>query len=161
MTHVVPFDGSELSTAALVRATEFGTAFEQDVLAVSVVPEGNTEYARERGWIDPNEPFDTETVVSTLREQIEASSVDAEFRPELVERRMPNRTVAQRVRQVARSVDASMVFIGSKNAGRLVTTLTSVGTSIASDTAYDVVIVRQPGPAVASSGMDPSESQSV
>jgi len=40
MTLVVPFDGSELAEAALVRATEFGNVLEEDVLAVSVIPKG-------------------------------------------------------------------------------------------------------------------------
>jgi nucleotide-binding universal stress UspA family protein len=144
VTHVVPFDGSELSTAALVRAAEFAEVFGEEVLAVSVLPEGNVEYATARGWIDSGEPFDTDRIVSFLREQVAASAPAATFRHELVERRVPERTVGKRVREVARSVDASIVFIGSENAGRLVTRLTSVGTSIASDTSYDVVIVRHP-----------------
>ncbi len=39
-----------------------------------------------------------------------------------------------------------MVFIGSENAGHLVTSISSVGGSIASDDAYDVVIVRHRNP---------------
>jgi hypothetical protein len=74
---------------------------------------------------------------------------------------MPQRTVANRVRDVARSVDASIVFLGSENAGRLVTNLTSVGSSIAADSAYDVVIVRHPErSALDSSCRDSSGSES-
>lgn len=51
MTFVVPFDGSELAVAALVRAVEYGTALEEDVTAVTVVPE-RKRYAKEKGWID-------------------------------------------------------------------------------------------------------------
>lgn len=57
MTLVVPFDSSELAEAALVRATEFGTVFEEDVLAVSIAPKGDVDYARERGWIEGDEAF--------------------------------------------------------------------------------------------------------
>ncbi len=70
MTLVVPFDGSELAEAALVRATEFGTVFEEDVLAISVIRNENAKYARERDWIGPNEEFDLETVVTSLHEQV-------------------------------------------------------------------------------------------
>jgi nucleotide-binding universal stress UspA family protein len=58
MTLVVPFDGSELAEAALVRATEFGNVFDEDVVAVSVIPKGDNSYAREHGWIEANEEFD-------------------------------------------------------------------------------------------------------
>jgi len=43
MTLVVPFDGSDLAEAALVRATEFGSVFDEDVLAISVIPKGNQD----------------------------------------------------------------------------------------------------------------------
>ena len=39
-----------------------------------------------------------------------------------------------------------MVFVGSGNAGRLVTSLSSVGGTLASNGAYDVVIVRNRTP---------------
>ena len=55
MTFVVPFDGSKLAKAALVRAVEYSTALEEDVTAVTVIPE-RKRYAREKGWIEENEP---------------------------------------------------------------------------------------------------------
>ncbi|WP_238330966.1 hypothetical protein [Haloglomus irregulare] len=67
MTLVVPFDGSDLAEAALVRATEFGSVFDEDVLAVSVIPKGNKEYAREHGWIGQDKEFDLKSVVSILQ----------------------------------------------------------------------------------------------
>jgi nucleotide-binding universal stress UspA family protein len=154
----VPFDGSELATAALVRATEFGTVFDEEVLAVSVLPKGNREYATERDWIEPGDPYDTDAIVAKLREQIQEIDPDVELRHELVDGRMPQRTVANRVRDVARSVDATMVFLGSENAGRLVTNLASIGSSIAADTAYDVVIVRHPETIENQSDRDQPES---
>jgi hypothetical protein len=45
---------------------------------------------------------------------------------------------------VIRECDASLVFVGSDNAGRMVTSISSVGGSVAADTAYDVVVVRNP-----------------
>jgi len=142
MTLVVPFDGSELSVAALRRAVEVDRALEEGVLAVSVVPKGNVEYARERGWIGEHEAFDLAEVVDRLRKQVASVSQVAEFRYEVVNRYAPAGTIASRVRQAARDAYATMVFVGSDNAGRIVTTLASVGTNVASDDAYDVVVVR-------------------
>jgi hypothetical protein len=47
---------------------------------------------------------------------------------------------------VAREVDASMVFVGSDNAGRLVSSLSSVGDTVVAEGSYDVVIVRNRTP---------------
>lgn len=146
MTLVVPFDGSELAEAALVRATEFGNVFEEDVLAVSVVPKGNADYAREHGWIDPDEEFDMGSVVSTLHEQVTDLTPSANFRHKVVDRYAPSGTISNRLRKVAREEDASMVFIGSENAGHVVTSVSSVGGSVAADASYDVVIVRDRSP---------------
>ncbi|RLM94964.1 universal stress protein [Haloarcula sp. Atlit-7R] len=146
MTLVVPFDGSELAEAALVRATEFGNVLEEEVLAVSVVRNGNAEYAREHDWIGPNEEFDLETVVSSLHEQVIDLCPASDFRHTVVDRYAPAGSVAKAIRKMAKREDASMAFIGSENAGHLVTSISSVGGSIASDDAYDVVIVRNCNP---------------
>lgn len=147
MTLVVPFDGSDLAEAALVRATEFGTVFDEPVLAVSVVPGGNAEYARARDWLASDESFDRQVVVSRLHEQVTDLSPSADFRHVVVDRHAPSGTIANRLRRAARQADASMVFVGSENAGRMVTSLGSVGSSVAAESAYDVVVVRQRHPA--------------
>ena len=49
MTLVVPFDGSALAEAALIRATELRPAFHETIMAVSVIPEADTNYASDRG----------------------------------------------------------------------------------------------------------------
>jgi nucleotide-binding universal stress UspA family protein len=147
MTLVVPFDGSDLAEAALVRATEFGNVFEEDVLAVSVIPNGNTEYAREHGWIGQDEDFDMESVVSTLHKQVTDLCPSADFRHKVVDRYAPSGSIAKRLRKVAQKEDASMVFLGSENAGHLVSAVGSVGSTVATDDAYDVVIVRDRSPA--------------
>lgn len=146
MTLVVPFDGSDLAEAALVRATEFGNVFDEDVLAVSVIPKEHTEYAREHGWIGQNEDFDLEAVVSTLHEQVADLCPSAEFRHKVVDRYAPSGSIAKRLRKVSRKEDASMVFLGSENAGHLVSAIGSVGSTVATDDAYDVVIVRSRSP---------------
>lgn len=146
MTLFVPFDGSELAEAALVRATEFGAVLEEDVLAVSVIPKGNTEYARKRGWIGPDEPFDRDVVVSKLHARVTELSPSADFRHHLVDRFAPPGTISQALRKTARNEDVSMAFVGSDRAGRVVSSLTSVGSSVSAGGTYDVVIVRRPRP---------------
>ncbi len=147
MTFVVPFDGSALAEAALVRASQFSAVFEERVLAVVVVPDGNERYARERGWTEPDEAFDLSEVVGSLHEQVTDLAPNVDFRHETVDKRAPTGAVTNRLKRVAREVDASMVFVGSENAGRMVTGLGSVGSSVAAADAYDVVIVRNRAPA--------------
>jgi len=147
MTLLVPFDGSALAEAALVRATEFGNVFDEDVLAVSVIPRRNTTYARKRGWVGQNEAFDLSSVIATLHEQVTDLCPTANFRHKVVGRHAQPGTIARLLRNVAKTEDASMVFIGSENAGRLVTAVSSVGGSVATDQSYDVVIVRDRTPA--------------
>mgnify|MGYP000134885230 CR=1 FL=1 len=146
MTFVVPFDGSALAETALVRAVEFGTVLDERIVAVSVIPDGNASYARDRGWLSAGEVFDLDMVVGRLHEAVTEHAPSAEFRYEVVGRRAPPGTVASRLRERARALDASMVFVGSENAGRLVSSLSSVGETVAADDAYDVVIVRHRKP---------------
>lgn len=147
MTLLVPFDGSELSKAALVRATEFSIAFDEEVLAVSVIPKENTNYAREKGWLDADERYDLQSIVSTIHTQVTDLCPSANFRYEVVGRDAAAGAIASRIRKVAKERDAAMVFIGSDNAGRVVTSVSSVGRSIALDREYDVVLVREQTPA--------------
>jgi nucleotide-binding universal stress UspA family protein len=148
MTFVVPFDGSDLAETALVRAVEFSRVFEEeDVLAVSVVPNNNTGYARDRGWLDSDETFDRTAVVSTLHEQVTDLCPSADFRHILVARYASRGAISNQIRKEAKKEDASMVFIGSENAGKIVTSISSIGGNIATEDAYDVVIVRQHQPA--------------
>ncbi|MFB6102854.1 MAG: hypothetical protein ABEJ73_09840 [Haloplanus sp.] len=77
----------------------------------------------------------------------------------MVGRRATPGTIASQIRSIARDADASMVFIGSENAGRLVTSLSSVGETVAADDAYDVVIVRHRKPSGVESVADASPHQ--
>jgi nucleotide-binding universal stress UspA family protein len=142
VTLLVPFDGSALAEAALKRAETFGVVFDQPVVAVCIVPKENAGYARERGWLDPGEPFDVERITDRLRDKVADCCPTATFQYETVPRYAQTGTVAKRLRGIARDAGASMVFIGSENAGRLVTSLSSVGGTVAADSTYDVVIVR-------------------
>lgn len=146
MTFLVPFDGTALSETALARAAAFAVIDDADILAVSVIPHGNVKYARERGWIESEEDFELETVLSTLRNRVADCCPEAEFRYELADRYAPSGTISLRIRNVAREVNATMVFIGSENAGRIVSAVGSVGAGVSTEPTYDVHIVRHLGP---------------
>lgn len=145
MVLLVPFDGSPLSKAALERATEFAQYRDEDVIALSVIPD-DAEYATERGWLDSDEAFGTEAIADQLRDHVEAIAPSASFRYEIPEdvSSMASTTtdVTRTIRQVAHEVGASIVFIGSENAGRVSTPVCSVGSPVSEDPQYDVHIVR-------------------
>ncbi|WP_338729205.1 universal stress protein [Haladaptatus sp. DJG-WS-42] len=142
MTFVVPFDGSKLAEAALIRAAEFGKVLNERVVAVSIIPQDDFSYANTHGWVEPGEEFDVETIVSQLHKQVTKIAPSADFRHETVGRFATSGTIALALRRIAKNEKASMVFIGSENAGRLVSSLTSVGSMVSADQLYDVVIVR-------------------
>jgi nucleotide-binding universal stress UspA family protein len=147
MTLVVPFDGSKLAETALVRATEFSAVFDEDVIAVTVIPKNDTSYARKKGWIGPEESFDLDAIVRGLSERVRDLCPSADFRHEVVGRYTSHGAIGNTLRQVAREERASMVFIGSENAGHLVTSVSSVGSNVAAEDFYDVVIIRHQQPA--------------
>jgi nucleotide-binding universal stress UspA family protein len=143
MTLLVPFDGSEFAEAALVRAMQFADALDEAVLAVTVVPQDNAVYARKRGWLGPDEPFDGDAIAETLGARVAELAPAADFRIEEIGRYAPSGAIANRLRKVARQANTSMVFIGSGNAGRLVSSVASVGSGLAGNETYDVVVVRR------------------
>ncbi len=142
MSFVVPFDGSELAEAALVRAVEYGRALEEDVTAVSVVPE-RTRYAREKGWIDEGESYDVDAVVDALEAQVDALAPEATFEYERIREFPPQERIADHIERLIEAHDPQVVFLGSDNVGRVVTPLTSVGVYVADEESYDVYVVRQ------------------
>ena len=148
MTYLVPFDGSPLAAAALARAVEFASVMDEDVLVLSVVPVDERDFAVERGWIDSPGEYDADAIVAGLREQAAAIAPGAEFRcerPEDVSSVASVTTdVVRTIREVAREVDAEVVFIGSENAGRVSSPVSSVGAPVSEDPRYDVHIVRHP-----------------
>ena len=146
MSIVVPFDGSRLSGAALVRATQMRAVFGGSILAVTVIPEENRQYAREQGWIGASEAYDIETIVGRIHQQAVELAPAADYSHALVGRYAQTGIIAKRLREIAKEADASIVTIGSENAGRIVTGLNSVGGRVTQDDAYDVLIVRTPLP---------------
>lgn len=143
MTFVVPFDGSDLSKTALVRAVQFSSVFDADVVAVSVIPTNNARYAREKGWIGPGEAFDAERIVTFLRESVAEIAPEATFEYLVAGRSETHGTIATKLRSFARKAGASIVFLGSENAGRVASKIT-VGQYVTGDRSYDTLIVSHP-----------------
>lgn len=146
MVLLVPFDGSELSKAALERATEFAEYRNEEVVALSVVPD-DEEYLENRGLIPKGESVDVTALCNEFERGVREVSPEATFRCETPESSDSMTAtviddITRTIRQVAHEVDASIIFIGSENAGRVSTPVTSVGSPISEDPHYDVHIVR-------------------
>ncbi len=142
MVFLVPFDGSPAATAALDRAVEHGEAFDRKVVAVSFVPTG-TEFAKRRIWVDPGEDFALESARQELERKIDETTDDTELVYDDATAGSPDDGIANEVRQVARDVDATVLFVGasegaSENGEGLVTPFGP----ISADADYDVHVVR-------------------
>jgi len=149
MVLLVPFDGSDLSKAALRRASEFANYREEEVVALTVVPD-DEEFAVERGWIDEGERYDPEAVCREFEVAVGEVTPDATYRCEHPETSDSLTAtviddITRTIRMVAEELDVSIVFIGSENAGRVSTPVTSVGSPVSEDPRYDVHIVRHTG----------------
>lgn len=142
MSIVVPFDNTPLSRVALARALEFKAATE-DVIAVTAIPQGNAGYARERGWLANDAAYDEDEILTRLSRRVSEIGDPATFDYILVDRHAQPGVIARRLRRYARDNDARLVAIGSENAGRIVSSVTSVGRTVATDDAYDILIVRR------------------
>lgn len=141
MTYVVAFDNSPLARTALGRAVEYADAVGEDVVAVTAI-QRDLGLARERGWLGGNETFDVETVARNLTEAVVDVDPDVGFEYRTLDAYAPRGRVSRTVRELAVEQDASVVFVGSDNAGRMVGGLASVGQNVSSDDRYDVHIVR-------------------
>ncbi|MFD1564033.1 universal stress protein [Haloarchaeobius amylolyticus] len=148
MSLLVPFDGSELAMNALERAATFGTLLDEEVVVLTVIPDDD-EYARDRGWITQGEPFEPEAIAAGMQTRAKEVAPEATVRSERVSSDEPTATsttnVVREIRRVAGEIDASVVFIGSENAGSVIAPQSSVGSPVANDHRYDVYVVREPG----------------
>lgn len=157
MLFVVPFDGSDLSKAALAKATLYAIALEEtpgqirkdlfpgsppEIVAVSVIPE-DEQYARRQDWIDHDEAFRPRVVAERLHRQVTDIAPSSNFQTVRVDKWAPKGSIASRIRKEAIDLGATDLFIGSENAGRLVTSISSIGERVSADRRFDVHIVRQ------------------
>lgn len=140
MTYLVAFDGTDLSETALLRAAEFADSTDERLVVVSVLPT-DEDLAAEYGLVE-GDSYDPGEAAQWLRKQAEEIAPDAEFRVESVDAYAGKGRIATKIREIARGVDAGVVFVGSDNAGRVVQPVSSVGGAVASGTDYDVFIVR-------------------
>ncbi|MFC6763715.1 universal stress protein [Natrinema soli] len=148
MSLLVPFDGSKLATKALERAAAFGDLLDEEVIVLTVIPD-DAEYARDRGWITQGEPFDSDAIATGMQTRAAEVAPEATVRIERVSSDEPTATsttnVVREIRRVAGEIEASVVFIGSENAGSVIAPQSSVGSPVANDHRYDVYVVREPG----------------
>lgn len=157
MTFLVPYDATALADAALERAADFGRLTGTAVEAMTVVPRGDRQFATDRDLLAPDETYDYDLLVERLRERVDDGAPEASFRHVAIGRYAPSGTVANRLRSRARDDDVSVVFVGSENAGRYVSSLSSVGRAVAASTAHDVYVVRHEGSTEAFDTGDHSE----
>ncbi len=146
MTVLAPFDGSPLAETALKRAATFGDSWDEQVVALTVIPE-DPSFAVERGWIDAESEFDLDALREQFAERVYEIAPEASFRCEIpddsdVLTATAFDDVTRTVRHVAAELDVSVIFIGTENAGRISSPVTSVGSPLSKDPQYDVHIVR-------------------
>jgi nucleotide-binding universal stress UspA family protein len=147
MTFLVPYDDSPLARAALRRASEFAAAMDTDVVALTVVPD-DPEYAEERGWLTEQTPFSVEAIGERLERRAREIAPNARFRHETIDGEddpvaTTTLDVVREVREVAQEEGVTVLFLGSENAGRVASPLSSVGNPLSEDATYDVHIVRR------------------
>lgn len=143
MTFVVPFDGTPLSREALLRATEFAPVKDATVVAVSIIPHDNKKYAKEQGWLDDESAYEVESVVRRLKSQVKEIAPDAEYHHRVVDRWANSGTIAARLKRFIRDEDTSMVFLGSENAGNIITSVSNIGPRLTTKNQVDIVLVRR------------------
>lgn len=146
MTVLVPFDGSELARTALKRAETFAAARDEAVVALTVVPDDRS-FAVERGWISSDEEYDVGALSREFEQTVDSICEDVRFRCETPEdgdvlTATAADDITRTIREVAGELDVSVIFIGTENAGRISTPVTSVGSPLSKDPQYDVHIVR-------------------
>jgi len=146
MTVLAPFDGSPLAETALKRAATFGTSWDEQVVALTVIPE-DPSFAVERGWIDDESEFDLDALSEQFAARVAEIAPESTFRCEVpddsdVLTATAFDDVTRTVRHVAAELNVSVIFIGTENAGRISSPVTSVGSPLSKDPQYDVHIVR-------------------
>jgi hypothetical protein len=156
MTFLVPFDGSDLAKSALVKARAYSTAIDDgppelaqlladtsqlDLVAVSIIP-NSSRYAIEQDWVNSRTEFSVRKIAESFHKETLDLAPSAQFVYETVTGTASAGLIGRRLRDKALEYNASTVFIGSENAGRIVTPVSSVSRSITGDDHYDIHLVR-------------------
>ena len=87
---------------------------------------------------------DSEAAADRLRSSAHSVAPGCAFRARRVDSYAGKGRIAAELGHVVREVDADVVLVGSENAGRVVESASSVGSSVAGGTDYDVPVVRSP-----------------
>lgn len=140
MTYLAAYDGSPLADAALRRAAAFARDEDEDLVVASVVPT-DEPLAETYDLVEDGE-YDPEAAAERLRTDARSIAPDCAFRARRVDPYAGKGRIATEISHVIREVDADLVVVGSDNAGRVVEPVSSVGSSVASGTDYDVLVVR-------------------
>jgi hypothetical protein len=162
MVFLVPYDGSTLARSALAKARLHGIALGEspaplrralypsgegdrpEVVAYAVVPESGA-YAVEKGWAESRAAFDPRETVASLEREVLDVTPNARFHADRVPTTASG-VIAGRIRRTAVELGATDVYLGSENAGRIVSPVTSAARHVAGDDRYDVTLVRRPLP---------------
>ena len=139
--YLVAYDGSKYAKGALLRAVTYADVTEVTVEAFAVIPD-SARFAREQGWVPTREAYEFRQVVSELHDQVTTLAPATTFEYRRVDGYATPGQIAQEIRDRAIARDATVVFIGSEEAGSIVTSVSSVGGSVAAGREYDVHIVR-------------------
>lgn len=139
--YLVAYDGSEYAKGGLLRAVEYADPSRVEVEAFAVVPD-SARFAREQGWVSTTDAYEFGRIVGELHEQVTTLAPEATFQYVSVDGGTSPGRIASEIRSRAVDRDAEVVFVGSENAGRIITSVSSVGGAVASEQEYDVHIVR-------------------
>lgn len=139
MVFLVPYDGSRVARVALDRAVEHGEALGEEVVAVSFVPTG-AEYAQRRKWIEPTDEFAADNAHERLQAKIEETTDNSERTFEETGASGVHEGLADRIRQVADEVGASVLFVGTTDGDS--DDITTPFGPVAPEGSYDVHLVR-------------------
>jgi nucleotide-binding universal stress UspA family protein len=143
MQFVVAFDGTPVAKTALGRAETLSAAVNGEVTALTVIPADNAQYARDRGWLDEEEPYSRKSVLDTLRDSVASVAPTATFSYRPVDRYAPRGKIGRVLRTAAEEENVDVLTIGTENAGRVFTALSTVTRSV-SVGSYDLYVVREP-----------------
>lgn len=140
MPYLIAYDGSPLAEAALRRGVDFAEADDEPLVVATVVPT-DEPLAATYDLLEDGD-YDPEAAAERLRREARAIAPDCDFRARRVDPYAGKGRIATEIGHVIRNVEADLVVVGSENAGRVVEPVASVGSSVASGTDYDVLIVR-------------------
>jgi nucleotide-binding universal stress UspA family protein len=149
MSYLVAFDDNPLSRGALRKAVEYAEPTHQEVIVITIIPQSNVQYYRDKRWIDKRTErkqtaelteATAEAISRNLRGRVNRIAPNARFEPIISNiTQVTTRGIANQLRQAIRDYDPSDVFIGARDARAIVSALLD-----SSDTKYHLHMIRKP-----------------